>query len=146
MIPKTACGSRPSRTGELADFSNFGSWVDAWAPGTGLPVRHIKDLWFLLESEPMMTGRASVDGTSYAAPYVAALIADELGRHLGTPPLDIWLAIERAGVPCDESVGGTAVALTTMGDKASPRRPRSVCARHGDHDRPVDRGPTTVSD
>jgi subtilisin family serine protease len=127
--PQDGMWVSPSRTGVLADFSNYGTWVDAWAPGVGLPVRHIIGLRFLLKDPLPMAGRGLVDGTSFATPYVAALIAEEIARS-GDSPLDAWLTIEASGVPCEvggENVG-TAVALTSMGDTATtPQTEEGTC-------------------
>lgn len=110
-----------SRTGPPADFSNFGQWVDAWAPGVGLPVRHIDGLRFL-KRLPDLQGRGLVNGTSFAAPYVGALIAEQISLT-GELPLEAWRSIEAAGVPCSTEFGGTAVALVSM--DADPTTPPS---------------------
>ena len=38
--------SSPTRTGPKADFSNYGDWVDAWAPGVALPTNHVTGVLF----------------------------------------------------------------------------------------------------
>jgi hypothetical protein len=117
-----------TRSGPPADFSNFGPWVDAWAPGHGLPVGHIKDLYFN-EGEDVMTGQALVDGTSYAAPYVGALVLEQYAEQGGTP-LSAWRAIRNAGAVCERELGGRAVALPAMDSPADvPATGVSECVR-----------------
>jgi len=55
-----------------ASFSNFGSCVDVWAPGVGIP------------SLKAGGGVAVMSGTSMAAPHVAGAAALYLGRYPGT--------------------------------------------------------------
>lgn len=108
--------SSESRSGPVAAFSNHGEWVDAWAPGVGLTTRHVKKLAFE-DGGKALQGRAEVRGTSFAAPYVAALIAETISTaSLAEPlgPFDAWDLIVAAGVECTGEQGGVAVALTTM--------------------------------
>lgn len=104
-----------SRSGPIADFSNFGSAVDVWAPGVGLPVRHIDGLRFR-KGLADITGWATVNGTSYAAPYVGALIAEHMNTSGKSAP-QAWRDVYRSGNEC--SVGGMALALTDMSATAT---------------------------
>jgi hypothetical protein len=115
-----------SRSAAPADFSNFGDWVAAWAPGTHLATYQVTGLRF----EPggdLINGYAYLNGTSVAAPYVGGLVAEQIART-GESPLEAWQAIRSSGRPCSAAVGGgTAVALTaltaTATTAADPARP-----------------------
>ncbi|GIJ54950.1 hypothetical protein Vau01_024660 [Virgisporangium aurantiacum] len=110
-----------SRSGRRADFSNFGTWVEAWAPGVDLSTRHLIGVSFAVDTDPVM-GQALVDGTSYAGPYVAALFAQYLAANPGTPAYRAWPDIAAAGAKCSSAVGGgVAVTLTTL--DAKPNTP-----------------------
>ena len=61
-------GARGER-GPCADFSNYGPWVDLYAPGVGV------ESWFIEGGMPPWNGYAKWSGTSFAAPYIAGLIA-----------------------------------------------------------------------
>lgn len=86
-------------------FSNFGDWVDAYAPGeTLVNAYHVGDYTY---REPPRTGavqtfagRARWSGTSFAAPYVAGLIAAALAdMPAGTTPRQAWESIGGVGGP-----------------------------------------------
>jgi hypothetical protein len=111
----------PSRSGVPADFSNYGSTVEVWAPGVGLVARHVIGVRFEPDGE-LINGWATVDGTSYSGPYVAALLAVQMAANPGTTALEAWDAIAQGGVHCSATIGGgLAVALTTL--DASPSTP-----------------------
>jgi hypothetical protein len=103
----------PTRAGPRSEFSNYGSWVDAWAGGEQLVTHHLAALTFY-EGGPSLQGVAEVAGTSFAAPMVAALLAE--GVALTGRPADwVWRHLLRpTGMPCPASGGGVAVALTSM--------------------------------
>ena len=64
-------------TPALAAFSNFGPWVDVYAPGVHIQSTYLKADW-KLQSDPAprsIDGYAYWSGTSFAAPQIAALIA-----------------------------------------------------------------------
>lgn len=115
-----------SRTGPPAVFSNFGPWVTAWAPGVALPVHHLQGLTF----DPatlLIEGAALVDGTSFAGPVVAGMIAEMMVRQ-GVDADTAWTNIARSGSACTKANGsGRAVALTTLAAQAvtKPTLPRS---------------------
>jgi hypothetical protein len=109
-----------SRSGPVASFSNYGPWVKAWAPGVHLATTHVNGFRFETTG-PMINGIAYVDGTSYAAPIVATLIAEQMATT-GQDPQTAWLAVQASGVRCSGLVGGgTAVALTSLA--SSPTSP-----------------------
>jgi len=116
-----------SRTGPRASFSNYGSWVGGWAPGVDLPTNHVIGLRFDAK-EPVINGVARVNGTSYAAPLVAGLIAERMARAT-VDAEDAWEDIAARGVTCSAINGsGVAVALGAMTDSAMspPRAPRAA--------------------
>ncbi|MFC7548937.1 S8 family serine peptidase [Plantactinospora sp. GCM10030261] len=102
-----------SRTATPASFSNFGETVTAWAPGVALPTYHANGLRFE-PTGPKIPGYATVSGTSFAAPIVAAEIVEQIART-GQTPHQAWQAVRAAGRPCSAAVGsGVAVALPAM--------------------------------
>ena len=108
----------PTRAGPRSAFSNYGPWVDAWAGGERLVTNHIAGLSFY-DGGPMLDGVAEVSGTSYAAPAVAALIAEGVSRT-GRPAGWVWRHLLRpSGTRCPASGGGVAVALTALDEPFS---------------------------
>ena len=62
-----------------ACFSDFGPWVDVWAPGVGLVSTYVDGRWVTSDQDVTFQGWASWMGTSFAAPLVAAEIARRAG-------------------------------------------------------------------
>jgi subtilisin family serine protease len=58
-----------------ACFSNYGSWVDVWAPGVDLRSTYIAGRWLTADEDVEFDGWAQWSGTSFAAPTVAAEVA-----------------------------------------------------------------------
>ncbi len=109
-----------SRSAMPATFSNAGPWVRAWAPGAGLATRHVFGLRF--PGDPRLQGKAVVDGTSFAAPYVAGLILSELTSSPGkADAVQARNAVLGSGRVCKGSGHGIALALTAK-DAASDTR------------------------
>ena len=67
---------------QLAPFSNYGWWVDVYAPGVEVRSTYLKGVWQLPnETVPRpIHGYAWWSGTSFAAPQVASLIAKAIPR------------------------------------------------------------------
>jgi hypothetical protein len=107
-----------TRTGPKASFSNYGSWVDAWVHGVALPTYHVTGVAFE-QGLPVLGGKAEVDGTSFAGPALAALIAERMSVT-GLDARDAWAQIEASGTaPLPECGGksapdGVAVALASL--------------------------------
>jgi subtilisin family serine protease len=72
---------------DRAWFSNHGPWVDACAPAVDVVSTFFDDFTERLDGETPrhFDGWARWSGTSFAAPKVAALIAQEHYLHGGTP-------------------------------------------------------------
>ena len=115
--------SSATRTAPVADFSNSGTWVEAWAPGAHLTSRHVNNLRFQV-ADATILGRATISGTSFSAPYVAGLLADVVSRSPATNRLtspQAWAALRASGRPCPAGGGGTALALTSMSGTSTTR-------------------------
>jgi Subtilase family len=72
---------------QVAGFSNYGSWVDVYAPGMNVYSTYLEAKWLLPTDRPparQMDGWATWSGTSFAAPQVAAAIANTLAQSGGT--------------------------------------------------------------
>ena len=109
-----------SRTGPLAEFSNYGPWVDAYVSAVDLTVGHVIGLKFGPD-EPVLNGIADVSGTSYGAPLLAGEIAERMSLT-GESAAQAWDAIRVRGVPCSAAAGrGVAVALTSMAAAATDK-------------------------
>lgn len=79
-----------------APFSNFGSWVDACAPATDVVSTFFPEFnEHGTADQPAFsfTGWARWSGTSFAAPYVAGVIAQEMYLYGGTAH-DAWARIQ----------------------------------------------------
>jgi subtilisin family serine protease len=65
---------------QRASFSNYGYWVDIYAPGVHVRSTYLEAIW-KLPTDPAgrsLDGWAFWAGTSFAAPQVAAAIADQM--------------------------------------------------------------------
>jgi thermitase len=87
-----------------ADFSNYGRWVTAWAPGVDVVSQYPRDLRFLYHdptgpagTAAFPSGTARWSGTSFAAPFAAAEIA-RYAAERGVSPKEAWAQI-RSGRP-----------------------------------------------
>ena len=71
---------------QVADFSNYGEWVDVYAPGVDVYSTYLQATWMLPNDPPPepMDGWATWSGTSFAAPQLAAVIANTLLQSGGT--------------------------------------------------------------
>ncbi len=81
MVEVNADGSTASSE---ADFSNFGDWVEVWAPGVNVVGQYPSQVTQFVYTEDVsvsdnvsvsLAGAVQWDGTSFAAPFVAAMIA-----------------------------------------------------------------------
>jgi hypothetical protein len=75
--------SSPSKTAPVADFSNRGSTVDVYALGVALPTTHVSGVRFETGGV-VLEGKGAVSGTSFAAPKMAAYIAERMSTSGNT--------------------------------------------------------------
>jgi hypothetical protein len=70
---------------QVAGFSNYGDWVDVYAPGVNVYSTYLQATYVLPNGTPeQMDGWATWSGTSFATPQVAAAIANTLLQSGGT--------------------------------------------------------------
>jgi hypothetical protein len=123
--------SSPTRTGPKADFSNYGDWVDAWASGVALPTVHVTGVAFET-GLPVLNGKAMVEGTSFTAPLITGLIAEQMSIT-GLDARDAWELIAgtgtaplpACGAPQGSAPTGVAVALVSLSPTVTATTPGS---------------------
>jgi subtilisin family serine protease len=72
----TSVGALDTNKGVVrACFSNYGSWVDVWAPGVDLTSTYVDGHWLTSDEDVTFAGWAAWSGTSFSAPLVAAEVA-----------------------------------------------------------------------
>lgn len=115
----------PGRT--RARFSNFGSWVDVWAPGVGL-VNVFPSGDYVCQEPPhqgeqrRFEGLAEWSGTSFAAPMVTGMIAARMSAtgESARDAADALLALARSqskpgvGPWLDPSADSTTIQATAI--------------------------------
>ena len=116
--PDASPWSSPSKTAPVADFSNRGSTVDAYALGVDLPTTHVTGVRFETGGD-IIDGKASVSGTSFAAPKLAAYIAERMSTSGSTARVakDFLLSHGTAPLPqCGTQTveTGKAVVLSSL--------------------------------
>lgn len=113
--------SSPSKTAPVADFSNRGPWVDVYGLGVDLPTPHVDGVRFAHPNDPacdpadcIIDGFAEVDGSSFSAPKVTALIAElmSIGNLDARGALGALIAAGVAPLPqCGTATRPTGVAI-----------------------------------
>ncbi|EUC60833.1 peptidase S8 family protein [Rhizoctonia solani AG-3 Rhs1AP] len=90
---------------EQAVFSNYGKWIDVWAPGV-----NVKSAWI---GQP--DAENSISGTSMATPYVAGILAVALGKYGQMSPADLTAALKEHATPDVKLLPtGTATESTNL--------------------------------
>jgi hypothetical protein len=91
-------GDGPGVSAAAAPFSNHGAWVTAWAPGADIVSEYPQGVTFPYDagdlSDPFVDGLAHWDGTSFAAPFVAAEIARFTVEHGCEDVQQAWAALK----------------------------------------------------
>jgi subtilisin family serine protease len=126
-----ACNSSPARapaaltvgattsSDARASYSNFGSCVDLFAPGSG-----ITSAWW-----NTTTGTRTISGTSMASPHVAGVAALHLSANPNATPAAVETAIEGTATPSKVTNPGTGspnlllYSLLTSGGSPPPPPP-----------------------
>ncbi|WP_051092878.1 type VII secretion-associated serine protease mycosin [Jongsikchunia kroppenstedtii] len=126
-------GAVDSRTGRPAGFSLHGPWVSVAAPGTGIvSLDSAPGSGHLVNAQPGRDGLVTIDGTSFAAPYVAGVAALVRAKY---PSLTAAEVIDRItatahapGTGRDDAIGyGVIDAVAALTDQI-PREHRSDTA------------------
>ena len=123
--------SSPTRTGPRAEFSNYGDWVEAWAPGVALRTNHVTGVSFEAGKQAL-NGMGEVDGTSFAVPIIVAMIAEQMSLT-GLDARTAWEMIEaqgadplaECGAPPSAAPDGVAVALVSLSPTVTATTPGS---------------------
>jgi len=128
-----AVGAVDSRTGGPAGFSLRGPWVSVAAPGTGIvSLDSAPGSDRLVNAQPGREGLVTIDGTSFAAPYVAgvaALVRARYPRLTAAEVIDRITATAHApGSGRDDAIGhGVVDAVAALTDPIPrDRRPAAV--------------------
>lgn len=114
----TSPWSSPSKNAPVAEFSNRGSTVDVYALGVDLPTTHINGFRFETGGD-IILGKASVSGTSFSAPKIAAYIAELMSTSGNTArgARDVLIAGATPPLPqCGTSTveQGKAIVLSSL--------------------------------
>lgn len=123
-----------SRSGSVAEFANYGHpHIDVWAPGVGLETLHLSGVAWDQQGTGL-DGWAYVNGSSFAAPYVAAMIVEEIGRaasvgRVRTPLQAFWSIRFGGGVPVHPCENGATVPLPNE-SLVDTQRDRAVVLRN----------------
>lgn len=80
-------GAVDGNTNKMASFSNYGAYIDVFAPGV-----NILSAWI---GNPAATARLS--GTSMATPYVAGILAVALGEYGNVSPANLAASLKSHG-------------------------------------------------
>ncbi len=88
-VPEVITVASTTRTDARSDFSNFGTCVDLFAPGSGIVSAGIAG----------DAATATLDGTSMASPHVAGVAAAYLSANPGASPAQVAAALAAGAVP-----------------------------------------------
>ena len=110
--------SSPSKTAPVADFSNRGATVDVYGLGVDLPTTHVTGYRFEYGGD-IIEGKALVSGTSFAAPKIAAYLAELMSTSGDRvrAARDALIAAGRAPLPQCGTTSveqGTAIVLSSL--------------------------------
>ena len=124
-------------SGEKASYSNYGSGVDVYAPGGGLPSRDGQDgVLSVVDSgyqDPKGQSFERMQGTSMAAPVVSGIAALIKSAFPGAGPSEMAAAIRRSatacrGMTCPSGIANARRALDAMNSSPDAGAPVDVPA------------------
>jgi serine protease len=114
--PEAVTVASSTSSDSRSSFSNFGSCVDVFAPGSSI------------RSTVMGTGSQSWSGTSMAAPHVAGAAALLFAANPGWTATQVWAAIQTDATPgAISNVAGSPNLLLHVGDGSPPPPPPPAC-------------------
>jgi membrane-anchored mycosin MYCP len=98
-IPGVLAVGAVDRNGDPAAFSLAGSWVDVAAPGTDIvSTDPVSGTTGQINRFVTSSGVSPIQGTSFAAPYVAGLVALVRARFPGLDPAQVIARITRTAI------------------------------------------------
>lgn len=91
-FPEVISAGAITPTGELADFSSYGDWVDVYAPGVGIPVA------------AGSKGYTTSDGTSVSGAITAGVVALMVGANQHLSPRAAKQILQKSSTPSRANV------------------------------------------